>query len=597
MATVINDENLISIILSEAIGKLIADEENKTTLKECSAEDKLKHPLDKDIIALLIKLKPSEPDTNIKYERSEDIREIWDELIKSAIKCLRYFDDREPFQNDPTKIPIAFGADELSKYHKKYGQFESTLYGGSKYYRDHVFHSFRTWLLGLFCILKDWNGGDGLFINNIKIDGEKEESEFNKSTNFFEKISMWTVIALCHDLGYPLEKTKEVFAKTQDMMEEFINEPKVWSNFSFSGIQDDINKYVLKFMCTKMKEKKVTNEEEIKKHKTQDGNIDLEAISNSTDKTITLSWNYQYSATVNRKAFNETEYNCVAKDIKSKYIDKNIQAGIKYHYIILDNRENKLSEISVTTAKKCYNGRIQPKYYLKYAKSLERYKHGIISSIIIYKMLLYFLEADFNLNDDYEFEENDAKQFYIRREILRAIASHTCEDIYNVDLGTFSSLLFICDELQEWGRKSWSEIYNEDNSKNDKLEIENFTAKKIKVEEMINMESDSDEEVIYKIRRIYEKQYEKYKIIFRDGQDSGNRTYGFEKKMIIKLLKNSQGGEERKIVIEYGVGKVTNTKFKIISSCEDMYKKLEEKLVPKLSKSIYGGTILEKVDK
>lgn len=44
-----------------------------------------------------------------------------------------------------------------------------------------------------------------------------------------------------------------------------------------------------------------------------------------------------------------------------------------------------------------YLGRVQPKYYLKYTKSLEHFDHGIISSVIIYKMLLYFLESDFNL--------------------------------------------------------------------------------------------------------------------------------------------------------------------------------------------------------
>lgn len=99
-------------------------------------------------------------------------------------------------------------------------------------------------------------------------------------------------------------------------------------------------------------------------------------------------------------------------------------------------------------ADECKNefwGRIQPKYYLKYAKSLEGFQHGIISTIIIYKMLLYFLESDFNLNDDYIYKNEDARQFYIRREILRAIAAHTCPDAYNIHITTFPSLLFLCD--------------------------------------------------------------------------------------------------------------------------------------------------------
>ena len=53
------------------------------------------------------------------------------------------------------------------------------------------------------------------------------------------------------------------------------------------------------------------------------------------------------------------------------------------------------------------------------------------------------------------FDNEDARQFYIRRDILRAISSHTCENIYHIDVATFPMILFVCDELQEWGRKSW----------------------------------------------------------------------------------------------------------------------------------------------
>ena len=63
---------------------------------------------------------------------------------------------------------------------------------------------------------------------------------------------MWTFIALCHDLGYPLEKSQQILDKTQKMMKEFIPNPNIWNNFGFSGVQDNINEYVIKFMSTKM---------------------------------------------------------------------------------------------------------------------------------------------------------------------------------------------------------------------------------------------------------------------------------------------------------------------------------------------------------
>lgn len=62
---------------------------------------------------------------------------------------------------------------------------------------------------------------------------------------------MWTFIALCHDLGYPLEKSQQILDKTQKMMKEFIPNPNIWNNFGFNGIQDNINEYIIKFMSTK----------------------------------------------------------------------------------------------------------------------------------------------------------------------------------------------------------------------------------------------------------------------------------------------------------------------------------------------------------
>lgn len=380
---------------------------------------------------------------------------------------LAFFDKREPFFDceDETKIPVAYGIENLKEYHKRYSDFESLLYGASSYYRDHVFHSIRTWMLGVFCLLKKMNGAPTLFIEQITIDGISDD-EFNKEINFFEKISMWTLVALCHDLGYPLEKSQQILDKTQKMMKNFIPNPNIWNNFGFSGVQDSINEYIIKFMSTKM---------------------------------------------------------------------------------ILKSDESEMAD-----GDKVYLGRVQPKYYLKYTKSLEHFNHGIISSVIIYKMLLYFLESDFNLNDDYKYQYEDARQFYIRREILRAMASHTCSDIYNIYLTTFSSMLFLCDELQEWGRKSWNDLYSGLQPNAVKLEINQFTPVQISVQEEIDMEKLEGVEILLEnIERVYERQYENYKVIFRDGQHTKYRNFNFEKKMEMKLV--NKGAEKSKVIIKYGI--------------------------------------------
>lgn len=500
----INDKNLINDINNE-FSKLIKEEENK--ISEYSFE----HPLDEQAREKLKELIIDGKDS-IEYSQVRQLDKLWIMLINKAIKCLRFFDKREPFLKSDNKAPVAYGIDKLEAYHDRYSSFESLLYGASSYYRDHVFHSMRTWMLGIFCLLKPMSPNKEIFINQITIDGCSDEA-FSSNINFFEKISMWTFIALCHDLGYPLEKSQHILDRTQKMMKEFIPNPNIWNNFGFSGIQDNINEYIVKFMSTKMVHKK--NKEEI-----------------------------------------ETN-----------------------------------DEVDVYN-KNLYLGRVQPKYYLKYTKSLEHFDHGIISSVIIYKMLLYFLESDFNLNDDYEYKYEDARQFYIRREILRAMASHTCTDIYNIYLTTFSSILFLCDELQEWGRKSWNELYSGLQPHAVDLSIGKFTPQEVNVKEKINMEQIEEEQIFCEnIKRIFERQYENYKVIFRDGQYTQAREFNFIKKMEIKLKQS--GTQENNLVIEYALKAQDKNYFKIdlSNSCQYNNANFKNNLKKLFKKSEYKKEI------
>jgi len=176
-------------------------------------------------------------------------------------------------------------------------------------------------------------------------------------------------------------------------------------------------------------------------------------------------------------------------------------------------------------------------------------------------MLLYFLESDFNLNDDHIYDEQDARQFYIRREILRAMAAHTCSDVYNVYLTTFSSLLYLCDEMQEWGRKSWNEMYSGLNSRNVVLKINEFSPTKVDIEEIIDMERvDTDELFVNGVVRIFERQYSQYKTKFRDGQYTKKRDLCIQKKMTLKFPKDDAPASQ--LEINYILSK-EESKFKV----------------------------------
>ena len=104
---------------------------------------------------------------------------------------------------------------------------------------------------------------------------------------------------------------------------------------------------------------------------------------------------------------------------------------------------------------------LQNKYYLKLLKSFDDLKHGVVSSLLLSKALVYFLESDLSQDRMDNLSVEDARQFLIRREILRAIASHTCQDIYHLRFDTLSFLLYMVDEIQCWGRSTLEELQHQ----------------------------------------------------------------------------------------------------------------------------------------
>ncbi|NMM62081.1 hypothetical protein HBE96_05130 [Clostridium sp. P21] len=487
-------------------------------LEELDVQD-IEHPLDEEILKILDQFEIRSDDNDYRiFCYLETIKKAWKLIIDKSIKCLRFFDTREPFLKIRTKHPIAYGVSELGDYFEKYSNFESMLYGGGKYYRDHVVHVFRVWMLGLECLLNK----DGQYLERINI-------EKGIKINSLEKLSIWSMIALTHDLGYPLEKSQEIIDKTKDMMKTFIANPIVSMDLSFNGVQNNMNDFVLRFISSKMHEVNTNcpkeNKEECKEKKTEEGK---------------------------------------AKD------------------------------------KKGYVARLQPKYYFKFQKSLEQCKHGILSSIIIYKLLIYFLESDYNINEDYRFNEEDVRQFYIRREILRAIASHTCHDIYHLDILSFAYLLIIVDDCQEWGRKRISELYIKSNSTYELLGItpkfdvsestidgETICIHECLVSEQFKFEGN-DIDGLKRILKSIQKQIYSYKAIFRDGQDTAKRNFIFKKHCNITY---DDGGATSIFEIKFKISNEDDSTFTVKLKSADITSTIKE-FGEKFLKGIYSCEVL-----
>lgn len=115
--------------------------------------------------------------------------------------------------------------------------------------------------------------------------------------------------------------------------------------------------------------------------------------------------------------------------------------------------------------KKGFVPHVQNKYFLKFAEAYERMDHGLVSCLVLMKNLVYFLETDYSADSLRPLDELDAKQFLIRRNILRAIASHNNDNIYYLTLLDFPFLLTIFDELHEWERPTLAMMFEKERPK------------------------------------------------------------------------------------------------------------------------------------
>ncbi|KKM99699.1 hypothetical protein LCGC14_1145250 [marine sediment metagenome] len=337
--------------------------------EELDDESKYKDINDKKLVQILkdliIDVKKDEDQEKLRILKLKKkvFQKLWPNFVRSAIKYLRIKDTR-----DKCEFKFDFGVKNLTKYFEEFSKFEEILYGVDEYYRDHSLHVFRVYLLGEYLGRKLLKGFDQLKITTKSLG-------INDNIIYDEKEAIWCVIALCHDLGYPLQKL------------------------------DQLNKKLVKIL--------------------------------------------EFFGTSN---FNPLRYSLPLEGtILDKFILKLISSRI--------NEKLKIQH--------------QPKFYAKYSKAYEKLSHGIMSCILLMKNLVYFKETDYEpeFEKGYHYEEKsknnsaekggkefsdetleDARQYVIRREILRSIASHDNEDIYHIEMNNFPFLLIMCDEIQEWSR-------------------------------------------------------------------------------------------------------------------------------------------------
>lgn len=410
---------------------------------------------------------------NDKTNKNETAILLWKNLLIDSICLLKMNDNRERLYKtfkeiyakgvtkfcesfDKIRLMSSYGIDELVEYFTDFVDFESVLYGTSKHYRDHVLHLLQVWAIGIgiFCNQEhklslpdkyEYSGENFTFL--IKESKPPERKYISKS----EIWAMWTIIALCHDLGYPIEKASKINQETRKIVNHFgcLNFQEL--NYSF----EIFNGYIVEKF--------------------------LNIISSKAIK---------------------------AKDP---------------------------SEINKTA--------IQSKYHDKFSKSLEDFKHGMFSGLLIFKKLTYFLETDYYQGS--ELNNEDLRQFYIRKEILRAICGHTCPKIYHINLNTLSFLLILCDEIQEWNRPNFDDF---------RLRI---------------TENDPDVQIEYELDT------QKFHIMFKYDINCNNDNYKYlvinRFKTLHFLLRSAKDDKDRKISFQWEIEfKNRRYTFKFTSPTSDL---------------------------
>ena len=161
---------------------------------------------------------------NLKWYKAHQIGEkLWQELASAALNKI----------DKGSK-----GNRNLFTFLKRATEFEDLLYGLDVYYRDHTLHSLWVYFIGEY-ILRDHlpelhNNLNWYLYNDIEayeeaysypnelVDFAKiKQRELNNKVQEEYRDAIWCIIALCHDLGYSLEKLKLLNKKVRDVVDLF----------------------------------------------------------------------------------------------------------------------------------------------------------------------------------------------------------------------------------------------------------------------------------------------------------------------------------------------------------------------------------------
>lgn len=144
-----------------------------------------------------------------RYEKREAAKAIWELFFKQSVKAI---------------ATNTRGLDELCRYFAKFAKYENMLVALDENYRDHVIHTI--WVMLLGCYLRKLSTP----FNDVRLDRSMIDLSEGRATEAIEHMRerlktrehpLWCLIALTHDLGYPIQKSKAANDTISDMIHDF----------------------------------------------------------------------------------------------------------------------------------------------------------------------------------------------------------------------------------------------------------------------------------------------------------------------------------------------------------------------------------------
>jgi hypothetical protein len=365
------------------------------------------------------------------HEKIIQVRDLWKILFEAAMVYI-----------DPDKQ----GYDNLFKYFDAFVEFEELIFASDKYYRDHTLHSMWVYFLGEYLyhnpefksMLTDFNISFRRY-EKIREYFSKLESkdlfyDFLLMLNDVNEIleyddAIRCVTALAHDLGYPLERIKNINESIKNILPYFHITRFGAFSFQFDNVQQFYIENLLDLISCDI-----------------DYTVRLGDMTYDEEELIREQINYivRISQLLNR--FEDPPSDLTENFEKSL---ENLNTQGKY---IIRKVFRGITKLTKDISK-----------VMRFGNDFENYRHGIMSSYLVTKQLNSFSNIQIKYSDQTELEQSgiNIPKVYAKLRILEAMSDHKSPGYKMRAIDTYSSLLLLVDEIEEFSRISRANQYRQ----------------------------------------------------------------------------------------------------------------------------------------